>query len=421
LIEWVMVFAIGFLTAALLALLILPGLSRRAERLARRRVEARLPTSAAQIAAERDQLRAEIAVEARRIELKAEALGEEHAASLLELGRRDVQIASLQSEMDSRSQALAALEGLHAALIVSDTETRSVLDQTSAELASVKAQLSARETALRTLRDEHRTLSETAEERRLSIAGLETTLEGMRIRIGDLERDVAERVATIGSVRTTLSERDTLVAVLEHKIATLTHEKEERDRVIQTLRTEVATSSAAASAAEKASGEMVLQLAALETRGSGLQDELARARREAHDIEAELAGKLEALRTEKAASEGALEAARAERRAFQHELDALRRERHDETVAIRAENEALRHEIERVAADIIALSTAAAPAGQAQRPERRKVRLAAVEERRVRGSAEGENGATEQPVGARARAGAQADERETAAATSLKA
>ena len=82
-----MVFAIGFLTAALLALLILPGLSRRAERLARRRVEARLPTSVSQIAAERDLLRAELAVQARRVEMKAEGLAKEHAANMLELGQ----------------------------------------------------------------------------------------------------------------------------------------------------------------------------------------------------------------------------------------------------------------------------------------------------------------------------------------------
>ena len=40
-IEAAMLFGVGFLVAALLALLVLPALSRRAERLARRRVEAR--------------------------------------------------------------------------------------------------------------------------------------------------------------------------------------------------------------------------------------------------------------------------------------------------------------------------------------------------------------------------------------------
>jgi hypothetical protein len=62
LIEAAMVFAIGFLTASLIALLTVPALSRRAERLARRRIEAQFPTSFAEIAAERDHLRAQMAV-----------------------------------------------------------------------------------------------------------------------------------------------------------------------------------------------------------------------------------------------------------------------------------------------------------------------------------------------------------------------
>src|SRR6478752_6222249 len=104
-----MVFALGFLTAALLALLVLPALSRRAERLARRRVEARLPMSMAEIAAERDHLRAEIAVEARRIELKAEAAAKVRADDMAELGRRAVLIADLQGDVVSRSHAIAGL------------------------------------------------------------------------------------------------------------------------------------------------------------------------------------------------------------------------------------------------------------------------------------------------------------------------
>ena len=73
-IETVMIFALGFLSAGLLALIILPAVNRRAERLAKRRYEALFPLSASELAAERDHLRAEFAVSARRLEQKLERM-----------------------------------------------------------------------------------------------------------------------------------------------------------------------------------------------------------------------------------------------------------------------------------------------------------------------------------------------------------
>jgi hypothetical protein len=61
-IETVMIAAIGFLAAALLALLIIPAVNARAERFARRRVEAQFPLSISELTAEKDHLRAEFAV-----------------------------------------------------------------------------------------------------------------------------------------------------------------------------------------------------------------------------------------------------------------------------------------------------------------------------------------------------------------------
>ena len=71
-----MIFALGFFVAGLLALLFLPAVQRRAARLAARRLEMQLPLSMDEIVAERDQLRAEFAVERRRIEQKLEAAAE---------------------------------------------------------------------------------------------------------------------------------------------------------------------------------------------------------------------------------------------------------------------------------------------------------------------------------------------------------
>ncbi len=68
-----MIFGLGFLLASLCALIALPTVNARATRLARRRIEATLPVSTAEVAAERDHLRAEFAVAQRRLERRVEA------------------------------------------------------------------------------------------------------------------------------------------------------------------------------------------------------------------------------------------------------------------------------------------------------------------------------------------------------------
>src|ERR1044071_3873692 len=101
-----MIFALGFLAAALLALVILPAINARAERLARRRVEAQFPLSISELTAEKDHLRAEFAVIQRRLERKAEdALAEQHK-HLEEFGRRAMRIEALENELSARDRRI---------------------------------------------------------------------------------------------------------------------------------------------------------------------------------------------------------------------------------------------------------------------------------------------------------------------------
>ena len=73
-IEPIMYLAIGFLVSMLFGLMIVPLVHNRAVRLTTRRMEAATPLSMAEIQADKDQLRAEFAMSARRLEMSVDQL-----------------------------------------------------------------------------------------------------------------------------------------------------------------------------------------------------------------------------------------------------------------------------------------------------------------------------------------------------------
>ena len=319
-----MVFALGFLTAALLALFVLPALSRRAELLARRRVEARFPASLAEIAAERDHFRAELAVEARKVEQRAEAAALARAGDLAELGRRAVLIADQQTELATRAGTIESLGADLAATRLALAETQATLQATQTDLATRSRELGERSETLSALETAHRDLNGVAEERRIVIAALETTAEGLRARIGELERDLGIARETINLRDISLAELETRKAVLEHRVAALEHERDDRDRLIETLRAEREAVDGRIRELEAEVADVDIHLAAAMERGDRYQAQLERVSAEEHAASSELASHLEDLRNAKAAAEGALEAARTERRGLRREIAQLR-------------------------------------------------------------------------------------------------
>ena len=87
-----MYFALGLLTAGLLAVLVTPAIWRRATRLTRQRIERSVPMTLAEIEADKDQLRAEFAMSTRRLEMSIERLREKTTEQIIEINteaRRD--------------------------------------------------------------------------------------------------------------------------------------------------------------------------------------------------------------------------------------------------------------------------------------------------------------------------------------------
>ena len=134
-------FALGFLGAALFALLIAPAIWRRAVTLTRKRIEETVPLTLNEFQAEKDHLRAEFAMSATRLEASNEKLKETAAEQLVEINRKKTEILDLTDRLGERDVRISELEN-------HNTELRAQADQLEEEFNAAKTKLVSTEMSL---------------------------------------------------------------------------------------------------------------------------------------------------------------------------------------------------------------------------------------------------------------------------------
>jgi chromosome segregation ATPase len=251
-IQFVLLFCFGFLTAVLLALLVAPAFRRRAVRLTERRIRATVPLTMNEIQAEKDGLRAEFAMSSRRLEMKVKSLRERVAAQMVEIERshqeqgrveeerdqakqeaaeREAKIGELEAALRARAEEFQALsakfEELAARMAEKDAEiSRLDLAATDAslEVGSRKIELAAREAEVAKLKDDAARLKEQRRQgedklREITLdnrSGREA-LKTERGRAGDLERRLEKALAALADREEALGRRQREFARLRER------------------------------------------------------------------------------------------------------------------------------------------------------------------------------------------------------------
>ncbi|MGJ8529107.1 hypothetical protein [Maritalea sp.] len=137
-IESMMFYALGFLCAIILSLLILPSVWRRAVRLTKKRIAATTPVTLSEFRAEKDQLRAKNALELRKLELQLEDLRKKRAAQLRELTQ-------LRQTQDLAVHERETTENVSAELIDRNQELQDQVRNYEVELTNLSQKLRYRE------------------------------------------------------------------------------------------------------------------------------------------------------------------------------------------------------------------------------------------------------------------------------------
>src|SRR5262249_26208727 len=136
-IEWLMFGALGFLVGCLLALMLAPPFWNRAVKLTTGRLEATMPLRLNGMQADKDQLRAECAIELRKVEVALDKAKEKAIRELIEANKRRVEIAVLNGELAGAKSKLQ--ENENANRVLQQTIKRRLPDLDSRLKAAKKA------------------------------------------------------------------------------------------------------------------------------------------------------------------------------------------------------------------------------------------------------------------------------------------
>jgi chromosome segregation ATPase len=362
-IEPIMYLAIGFLVSMLCGLMIVPLVHNRAVRLTTRRLEAATPLSMAEIQADKDQLRAEFAMSARRLEMSVEQLKNRTTSQLadlgkktdainrmkIELGEKNATIFSLEAREKAVKEQLRATEEEHAAKTESLRQAEQALTDKQGELTKLGAELNDR--------------SMTADSRQVELVAVRTQIEELRSRVNDAEKEFTttqqrltqergeSEVATrdLTEARSRVENLSQRVTDLDRQLIVQVKEAEMLGNRVNDLEARLSTQGKLLAERDFENNQLRQANAASEKTLKELRDEL----------EMTNSGKwpaLDKLKTEKTALEDQLRVTRDERAKLQREVNAIQQQAESNWATERMENALLRERINDIAAEVAKLA-----------------------------------------------------------------
>lgn len=367
--EGILYFVLGFLSAAMIALMISPAIWARAVALTRKRVENSVPLTLNEIQADKDQLRAEFAMSTRRLEMSVEELREKAANQIIEISRKRDELAKIGEESRERIKVIEELE-IHASELRSRlkdreeklSETSSRLDRTTAKLEekakqleqlrgeltdsryatdSSRIELVAKQTEMQNLSDQVAAASLREEQVRQEIQGLKETAEASENALRREENRNAELERRLESLQKQLAANGQDLTERERELARLRQENEAEDQARADLDSRLVEAQSRNVELEAKLAQSVLQMESLLNDASNDNVEKAMA----------------SLSRDKEELEARLEAITRERDHLKLDLSQQARHNSEDWEVERRENAILRERINDLAAQVTAMTS----------------------------------------------------------------
>jgi chromosome segregation ATPase len=362
-IEPIMYLAIGFLISMLCGLMIVPLVHNRAVRLTTRRLEAATPLSMAEIQADKDQLRAEFAMSARRLEMNVEQLKNRTTSQLAELGKKTDAINRMKIELGEKNATIFALEAREKAVKEQLRATEEEFAAKTEALRSAEQVLSDRQSELAKMNTELTDRSMMAESRQVELVAVRAHIEELKSRVGDAERDFMATQSRLTQERGESEVATRELVEARGRVENLSQRVTDLDRqlIVQVKEAEML-----GNRVNDLEGRLATQgklLAERDFENNQLRQANQTAERTVKELREELnlsgggrSPALEKLKAEKAAAEEQLRLARDERAKLQRDVHAIQQQAESSWATERMENALLRERINDIAAEVAKLA-----------------------------------------------------------------
>lgn len=363
-VEPIMYLAIGFLLSMLCGLAIVPLVHNRAVRLTTRRLEAATPLSMAEIQADKDQLRAEFAMSARRLEMSVDQLKNKTTSQLAELGKKSDAINRMKIELGEKNATIFALEAREKAVKEQLRATEEEFNAKTAALREAEIALSDKQGELAKINSELSDRSMMAESRQVELIAVRAQIDELKNRVGDAEKEFNATQARLTQERSDSETASRELSDARGRVENLSQRVNELDRqlIVQVKEAEMLSGRVT-----DLEGRLATQgklLAERDYENNLLRQTSESAERTIKELRVEIAGlsggkssaAMETLRAEKAALEEQLRTARDERAKLQRDINAIQQQAESSWATERMENALLRERINDIAAEVAKLA-----------------------------------------------------------------
>jgi chromosome segregation ATPase len=332
-------------------------------RLTTRRLEAATPLSMAEIQADKDQLRAEFAMSARRLEMSVEQLKNRTTSQLADLGKKTDAINRMKIELGEKNATIFALEAREKAVKEQLRATEEEHAAKTEALRLAEQALTDKQGELGKLNTELSDRSMVADSRQVELVAVRAQIDELKNRVSGAEREFAStharltqergesEVATrdLNAARSRVENLGQRVTDLDRQLIVQVKEAEMLGGRVNDLEARLATQG-------KLLAEREFENNQLRQANEAAERTLKELRNQVDVTNSGNWPALDKLKSEKAALEEQLRVTRDERAKLQRDINTIQQQAESNWATERMENALLRERINDIAADVAKLA-----------------------------------------------------------------
>jgi chromosome segregation ATPase len=368
LIQSILFFTLGFLTAGFLALMVAPAIWRRAVILTRKRIEASVPLTMNEIQADKDRMRAEFAMSTRRLEMSIKTFRDKASTQIIEINRNREELKRLAEERGEKDRAITELEARGSELRTELRHREEQLQRMSARLAETEQALEARALEIERLGQMYDEASLIASNRQIQLVTRESDFERMtgdvgalRVQRKDADKRLREVAAESKAAQEALKTERKRASEAERKVERLLATVADREDKLDRREKELARLREEGRSGARSSDDVDTRLLEAQTDRVKLEAELADLQLQMSTLLSGATGgdvekAMETLNKDRARLEERMTVLVRENKKLKGELAAIERVETDDWSDERRDSALLREQINDLAAEVVNLT-----------------------------------------------------------------